>query len=143
MVIYHGDLESTHFLNVDLDLRSMANLEPLVEAFGDKVCVLYAERRGRTYTASLEVAKLTKDADSTIRAFCALIASLPKPARKIWDGAKTRDFNIGIQAELKPHVHEIALAAGTVKAVAELNARIVITVYAPEKRKRRKSAERA
>ena len=61
-----------------------------------------------------------------------MIESLPKAERELWNRAKVRDFNVGVQAEAQPFSHEFALAAETVKAVSELGARIVFTVYAPE-----------
>jgi hypothetical protein len=133
MVIYEGDTEATHFLNVDLDLHSRSDLEPLLSAFGDKVYKLHVGRSGRMYCAHLEVAKRTKGADATIRVFCALIESLPSPLREVWNSATKRDFNIGVQAGIHPFSHEIVLAADTVKAVAEVSARIIFTIYAPEK----------
>ena len=132
MVINRGDPASTHFLNVDLDIYSKADLQPLVSALGKKVTVLYVARIRRTHRAHLEVAKITKTADATIRAFCSLIQALPKPERNLWDAAKIRDFNIGVQACTRPHYTEFALSAETLKASYELGARIVFTVYAPQ-----------
>jgi hypothetical protein len=130
MVIYRDNPEGTHFINVDLDIHSSVSLQPLVSALGEKVMVLYVGRYKRTYSAHLEVTRVTKDADSTIRAFCHLIEALPKAERGLWDIAKVRDFNIGVQAETQPFSHEFAIAAETVKAVSKLGARIVFTVYA-------------
>ena|ERR1700682_2776392 len=121
--------ELTHFLNVDLDLFSKSNLDPLVNAIGKKVRVLYIGRHKGTYRAHLEVGALTKDADSTIRAFCAVIRTLPKAAIKHWYAAKVRDFNIGVQAMTQPNSYEIALEEQTVRAASEVKARIVLTVY--------------
>jgi len=132
MVIYRDKPEGTHFIEVDLDIFSRVSLQPLVSALGEKVFVLHVGRYKRTYCAHLEVTRVTKDADSTIRAFCRLIEALPKVERGLWDIAKVRDFNIGVQAEARPFSHEFAIAAETVKAVSELGARIVFTVYAPE-----------
>jgi len=131
MVIYRDNPEGTHFINVDLDIFSRVSLQPLVSALGEKVFVLHLGRYKRTYSAHLEVTRVTKDADSTIRAFCRLIEALPKAERGLWDIAKVRDFNIGVQAEAQPFSHEFAIAAQTVKAVSALGARIVFTVYAP------------
>jgi hypothetical protein len=50
----------------------------------------------------------------------------------LWNGAKRRDFNIGVQAGAHPHSSEFALEVESLKAVHELGARIVFTVYAPE-----------
>jgi hypothetical protein len=133
MVIYEGNRDATHFLNVDLDLHSKTDLEPLVSALGRKVLKLHVGRIGLTYCVHLEVERRTKDADSTIRAFCALIKSLPSSERELWNAATKRDFNIGVQAGTHPFSHEIVLASETVKSASELCARIVFTVYAPEK----------
>ena len=109
----------THFLNVDLDLYSKSDLQPFVAAMGEKVDVLYVGRYKRTYRAHLELAGsgLSESADSTIRQFCALIRTLPRAAVALWNAAKVRDFNIGVQAGTHPNSYEIALAPETVRAV--------------------------
>lgn len=132
MVVYDKDLDATHFLNVDLDLYASFSLQSFVTALGKKVGVHHVGRTRRTYHAHLDLARRNHDADSTIRAFCKLIQALPPAQREIWDAIKTRDFNIGVQAETKPHSEVFILAASTVKAAAALGARIVFTVYAPE-----------
>jgi len=124
--------KTTHFLNVDLDVYSRSNLQPLITALGKNVFVLHAGRDKRTYSAHLELTRETKNADATIRRFCELIAALPKAQRDVWNTAKVRDFNIGVQAEMAPHSYEIELEEETVKAASEIHARIVFTVYAPE-----------
>jgi hypothetical protein len=122
----------THFLNVDLDLHSKFDLQPLVAAMGRKVLVLHIGRYKRTYRAHLELAGsgLSESADSTVRRFCALIKTLPGAAFAVWNAAKVRDFNIGVQAGTQPNSYEIALAPETVSAVSEVNARIVLTIVA-------------
>jgi hypothetical protein len=124
----------THFLNVDLEIYSSSDLQPLVDALGKKALVLYVGKFERTYQAALEVTKLTRDADSTIREFCRLIEALPRPAKKLWKDAKKRDFNIGFEARHKPHASGFVLSAEAVKQAAAVEAQIVITVYAPPKK---------
>ncbi len=118
------NMNETYFANVDLDIYSRSNLEPLVAAMGRRVDVLYVGRPKRTYEAHLELSKITQTADATIRGFCALIQTLPKAERKIWDGAKIREFNIGVQGKLKPLTFELTLLEETVRAASEVNARI-------------------
>jgi hypothetical protein len=124
--------EFTHFLNVDLDIYSKYDLQPLVTAMGDKVFVLYVGRYKRTYRAHLELpgSGLSKSPDSTLRKYCALIRTLPRAAVELWNAAKVRDFNVGVQAWTQPNSFEIAIAPETVRAASEVNARIVFTVYA-------------
>jgi uncharacterized protein (DUF433 family) len=133
MVILKGKFDQTHFLNVDLEICSPTDLQPLVDAFGKRVFVLHVGRYRRSYEAFLEVSRQTKDADGTIRAFCELIRALPRPAKKLWNEAKRRDFSIGIQACHQPSAADFALSADTLQQAAKLGARIVITVYAPQR----------
>jgi len=137
MVIYKGDLKATHFMNVDLDISSRFDLQPPVSALGKSVRVYYIERVKRTCCASLAVSKLTKDEDSTIRAFCGLIKSLPEAEFQNWQDEKIREFNLGIQAGVRPHSSLFVVEAETMKTVAAVRGCIGITVYAPEQSKRK------
>jgi hypothetical protein len=133
MAARKDDSSVTHFRNVDLDIYSMHDLQPLVHSFGRKVNILYVGRDRRKFCAHLELAKITKSANSTIWAFCALIRALPKRERERWDAAKVRDFSIGIQAGTHPNPCDFAIEAKTLNAVSELAARIVLTIYPFEK----------
>jgi hypothetical protein len=124
--------KTTTFLNVDLDLYSRSNLKPLVTALGQRVLTLHVGCEGQTYSAHLELSREPKTADFAIRGFAALIHALPRVERKLWDTAKVRDFNVGVQAAMQPHYYEIPLAYETIKVASELKARIVFTVYAAE-----------
>ena len=141
MVIRRGAPDTTHFLNVDLTVYSRSDLQPLVSAFGKKVLILYAGRANGRYCAHLELSRITKDADSTIRTFCVLIQALKREALTLWEGAYRRDFDIGIQAEAQPFSHAFEIAHPTVEAAAVAGARIVITIYAPEKQIRSSRAK--
>jgi hypothetical protein len=132
MVIQKGDTAATHFRNVDLDIYSTSDVQPIVTALGEAVIVLHVGRTKRTYGAHLELVKLTKTADKTIQEFCSLLKSLPRAERQRWNAAKIRDFNIGVQAGTQPFCTEFALASETIRATSELGARIVFSVYAPE-----------
>jgi hypothetical protein len=125
----------THFMNVDLDVFSSRPLDPLAAAFGKRVIVLYVGGERRRYRAHFEVRESFKrnaDADKFVRRFVELIRGLPPGARRLWNGASKRDFNIGIQSASKPHSHELRLAADTLKQVAAVGGSIVVTTYAPE-----------
>lgn len=123
---------ATTFLNVDLDIYSRSDLQPLLAALSQKTLVLHAGRYGRSHSAHLELARSPKTANEAIRIFAGLISGLPKRERRLWDMATARDFNIGVQAATQPHSYEIRLAHDTVKTVSALKARIVVTVYGAE-----------
>lgn len=122
------------FLNVDLEIFSKCDLQPLINALGDKVNVLYSAREGRIYRLHLELADIPSNADRMIRDFCKLVGHLPKTARQLWKQAKRRDFNIGVEAGTSlTQPHEFALSTETLRAAHDLGARIAFTVYAAEK----------
>jgi hypothetical protein len=121
--------EATRFLNVDLDLRSSSPLDQLTSAFGRKVIVLYVGKEGRAYGAHLELARVSRDADSAIRRFATLIEKLPPSSRAIWRKAQSREFNIGVQAGPKPYSYDLHLQPETVRALSRINARLGLTVY--------------
>lgn len=118
-----------HFLNVDLDLRSRASLAPLIAQLRPHTFELHVSSARGWHDAHYEVAGITRTPDATIKKFVRLLARLDPAARRCWDRAQLRDFNIGIQAGTHPRALELPLAAPTVRAVADLGARIVITVY--------------
>lgn len=124
----------TIFLNVDLDVWSRASLNDLVTAFGRKVVVLSVGKEGRQHGAHLEVAASPRDADRAIRRFVTLVDNLPRSARKIWDKARVRQFNVGLQAGTNPPAYEVALQPATVEAVAKIGAQIAFTIYAPTRK---------
>jgi len=124
--------ETIQFMNVDLDVLSRSALEPLAAAFGNAVCVLYVGREGKIFGAHFELAdSYQKDANELMEGFVELIGGLPPKVRKLWNGAKSRVFNIGIQSALKPHCHEVRLSTNTLAAVARVRGSITITTYAP------------
>ena len=123
--------ENTTFLNVDLDIWSRSPLEPLVKAFGKKVCVLHVGKEGRRHGAHLELAASgdRDNADQLIRSLVSLVKKLPRSRRTLWNRAQVREFNVGIQAATKPFNYDLRLQQKTLDAMASVNARLGITVY--------------
>jgi hypothetical protein len=65
-----------------------------------------------------------------------LIQGLPPDAKSLWFAAKTRTFDIGIEAPGRNSYYWSALSEEAIKAAAEVNAQIVVTIYGPMKRPR-------
>lgn len=97
--------ERTHYLNVDLDILAPVSLDDLVRGFGDAALILYVGGARRKYEAHVELAssRMSSSADHTIIALARLVQRLPPRHRKVWNSAKLREFNIGIQAGFEPH----------------------------------------
>ena len=123
---------ATHYLNVDLDVWSRRPLESLVAALGRRVCTHYVGREGRRYGAHVSLARTSRSADTTARALARLIEKLPKAARRSWDTATAREFNIGIQAGVTPYAHEVRLSPATLAIISRLAGRVVVTTYSPD-----------
>jgi hypothetical protein len=142
-------LDKSQFLNVDLDVISNSDLKPLVEAMEDRIIVLYVGRVKRHYEAHLELvgsplpsAMHLKNPEMLILGFCRLIQGLPLQARKLWDSAKTRSFDIGIEARGPMHYYWFALTPKAIEAALEINAQIAVTVYGTLKRTKAPSKPR-
>ncbi|MGD0901383.1 MAG: hypothetical protein ABR924_00450 [Terracidiphilus sp.] len=142
-------LDKTQFLNVDLDIVSKSDLKPLIDAMGGQIYVLFLGRVKRHYEAHLEAAGSGLPAashhsspESLILRLCKVIRRLPPDARGLWDSARTRSFDIGIEARGPYRYYWFPLRPKTIKAALEVNAQIAVTVYGPLKRARGSSKNR-
>jgi hypothetical protein len=128
------DDDETEFLNVDLEVFSRENLAAFVKGLGKAVFVLHEGRWGRSYAACLEVGAsgYQKNADFLIRRMVVLLKRMPPSARRLWNRATIKQFNVGIQAAFKPRGFELPIRAATLLDVARLGASIVVTVYAAD-----------
>jgi hypothetical protein len=128
----------TQFLNVDVDVCGKSDLQPLVAALGARVLVHYVGAEGNEQSAHFSLADAhRRDADTIVRRLAALIERLPPGARRLWDRARARDFNIGIQAGMTPFSHKLGVEPRTLALVVGVRGRLVITTYAPIQRSRR------
>jgi hypothetical protein len=125
----------TQFLNVDLDIISKVPLDAIVDALGSRVFVLYVGRWGRRHSAHFELAGYSQkpQADRLVRRFVKCIEDLPRSARRLWDTADVREFNIGIEAAKRSPVFELRLRPDTLADVARVKGQVVVTVYAPHR----------
>ncbi len=124
------EYKETRFLNVNLDVVSRSDIQPLVSALEPVAFALHVGHEKRTYTAHPELSKFPKNADVAIRGFASLIQNLSTTERKLWYTAKVRDFNMGVQSALQPRAFE-TLRPDILGIASLLRARIVFTIYAP------------
>jgi hypothetical protein len=135
MTMIQSVLDKTKFLNVDLRIYSKLDLQPLVDAMGKKIIALYVGRERRMYKAQLELAVGNpKSPESAIRGYCKLIQELPAEVRKLWNTARSREFDVGIGAPERMQYYWFSIAPTVIKAASEIDAYISVTVYGPMKR---------
>lgn len=129
-----AEVEPTHFVNVDLEIGHRRSVDPLVADLGAALFELYRGREiddlDRVHYQVIRM-QSQRSPNATIREFVRVLARLGPAAQRCWRTARVRDFNIGLRAGPKPHSVEYALEPAVVRSVAELGARIVVTVYAP------------
>jgi hypothetical protein len=120
----------THFLQVDLEIESHHNLQPIVEGFGDNVFNLYCGESQGHYLATFELCGASgTDPDSIICSFCTLIESLENEAKKRWESAFTKVFDIGYEGGSEPSSYSSEIRVGTIERIVLLGASIRVTIY--------------
>src|SRR2546422_2455052 len=72
---------AAHFLNVDLEIRSLTDPAALIAEFGDIVIVLHCGAQEPGYLCVLELSQEFPDPDGTILEYCRLIAGLSTDGR--------------------------------------------------------------
>jgi hypothetical protein len=123
---------SSCFLNVDLHIRSHEPLGPLLKEWKQLARIPDSKPSHRARWVLVNLPGQPKTAEAAIRALRRLVTKLSKAGRQAWTSARSRTFDIGIQAGLAPYSFEdVRLAAETVQAVADLQGGILVTVYAP------------
>ncbi len=126
----------TQYLAVDLEIISSRQIDQLAPAFGTNVGINRSEKVGKDHVLLLSTGGKTPFRDDfnklinqTILMQVKLVHKLPEAARKQWDRAKAKKFDIGIQAGGKPHVFEVRLTKQTIAAVSAVGGSIQFTIY--------------
>lgn len=118
--------KKTKFLNVDLELRGTLDLDELLEALEPHAFVMSYEPGNY---AALELNEDPLTAKDAIRQFHDAIAMLPASVRAVFDGMKSRSFDIGIQSGSDPAAAFFRLPVETLSLVSALNAEVTFTIY--------------
>jgi hypothetical protein len=75
-----------------------------------------------------------RTADQTAMEFVEVVEKLPKSARRCWDQASKRTWDLGIQAGLAPqNFEDVTLRTETLHAIARVGGRLQITLRAPHR----------
>lgn len=120
------------FLNVDLEVGAKKKPGALVDDLGARLHNLWTGRFKGLYRANYELhPKRILNPSETIVELVKVVKKLGRAARREWNHAPLRDFNVGVQAALEQYTFELAVDPRAVELVAGVGGQIGITVYAP------------
>lgn len=121
------------YLNVDLEVRSRADLLALKEQLGSAIDLMfYGETDPGNFLLSVEAqgsGLLGSNPDGTANALCELVERLEGSARELWDSADDRVFDVGFEGVSDSRIAEPLLSPATLMRIGRLNARVAISVY--------------
>jgi len=121
------------FLNVDLLIGGRFDSEPLLQALGGDVFLLHEDAVIQGKKCMLvELARPGLDVVRTLSRLVAWVERLPPRARRSWERASIRRFDIGIQAGKSPHETHWVVPQRLVAALAKIGADVALTVYGAE-----------
>ncbi|MCK5831207.1 MAG: hypothetical protein KAH20_12995 [Methylococcales bacterium] len=120
-------MANIEFLNIDLDIVSKNDLAPIIEEFGDQVCVLNNEWSNGNYYASFETGYTEEN--KIIETYVALVNDLSPDAGKLWNECILREFNFGYNCGETPHAFRSKVSSKSVKGLSEIGGSIVVTIY--------------
>ncbi len=106
-----------------------ATLEPLITALEGRTFELFRGRIRSLYRLHVETVEMTCNANATIHALADTIEALPRRARRSWNAATLREFNVGIELARGVRTVEVAIDNEAVRRVAKLGGRIAVTAY--------------
>lgn len=124
---------SMRFLNVDLEIVTAREPVELLRELGDRVILLYSGGNPEGYLTCLDLSDFQETPHEIVERFAKLLAKLTPTARKEWDNAKAKRFDIGFETEAASTPVQYTLDAGSMKKIVECGASLAITVYPCQK----------
>ena len=118
-----------HFLNVDLEIRSVSDPAALIAEFGDRVIVLHCGPQEPGYLCVLELSQEFPDPDGTILEYCRLIAGPSPDGRRLWDALDFKELDIGYDRSPDQHCSRFSLRHEMLKGIAATGASMAVSMY--------------
>ena len=125
--------EEPRFLAIDLDVRSRRSLAPLARAWSWSYQPLNTAERSDPRWLIVHPRRVVVSAEAAAKQLLRHVGALGGDARRCWEQAHRRTFDIGVQAggPGRPF-DDIRLTAETLARIAAVGARIQVTVYPAE-----------
>jgi len=120
----------SHFLNLDVVLKSNSDFSALIKHLDQSVFVLTHQEHGEQFLLVLEVGDADcNDPGAFTRQFLTLIEALPDAARELWNGCTSRTFSYGFEGGCEFPALDTTITSDLLLRIAKLGADIGITVY--------------
>ena len=137
---------AARFVSAQLEIESPRPLGSVLEAFSGREVVSFDYRESkRGFSVAFEYtgAGASTDADAQIDEFCNMVEHLKEPARRIWEGAYRKTFNLGYEIDTAKSHHlagdeqpagaiecfRSELRPETVARIARLRASVLVSIY--------------
>ncbi len=118
------------FIDIEFELISNTDLTSIAKEFGQEVSVHYCgEREPGIFFLSLQWLGLDSMPDDRAIGLCTLVEKLSPSAKKIWDEAEDRCFDLGFDANLDKKVGLHVFSAETLDRLAAIGVRVAVSIY--------------
>ncbi len=121
-------MDETHYITVDLEIKSKDDLSPLVDSFGEDVILIYNGKWEDHYLAAFESIG-NYDVNGNINYFLHLIDKLEGIAKELWSMSSYKIFDIGFQCGCSPFSYQLMIDPSTTESLAQHGATVGITIY--------------
>lgn len=121
-------MPTPHFLNVDLDVYSDTDLQPLITHWGQLLTLLTPEEAG-TNCVRFEFVEPYPTASETIQHFCTVVESLPPDLLQFWYQCPKRILDIGYESGTERPMLQEALPTELLLKVAQYFTSLDISIY--------------
>jgi hypothetical protein len=120
----------SHFLNLDLVLKSNSDFSVLIGYLDQSVFVLQHQEHEQQFMLALEIDGTdSPDLTTCTQQFLTLIESFPDAARELWNGCTSRIFSYGFEGGCDGPALDTTITADLLLQIAKLGADIAITIY--------------
>ncbi len=121
-------MPTPHFLNVDLDIHGLTDLQPLIAHWQQLIPLVTPEEAGYNFVR-FELGEAYPTAYETIRHFCAAVENLPPDLLQFWYQCPKRILDIGYESGAERPILQDALPAELLLKVAQYFTSLDISLY--------------
>ena len=120
-------MNKIHFINIDLEVESSSDITPIIQEWGERICVLRYEQVDGIYYGSFETG--CSGVKEIIDEYVFLIEILSESSRFIWDKVEKKYFDFGYESGVEPNNFHSEINLESLKKIAAVGANVIVTIY--------------